>query len=153
MPPQSHPAPGLQRTSKGQCYSCEQEGLVKKERLQLTWLNYLQHQDPTTRGKATGKVSVLGSEGNLVPPNQWCSKHLRTDCAWGPTLTITPEEPPGDPWRGRKQQFHVKMMTLWKSRPIPTLEESANGFSVPVSDPIPLPPLNLAGRDFHTLHR
>lgn len=35
---------------------------------------------------------------------------------------------------------------------IPTLEKSANNISVPVLDPIPLPPLDQARRDFHILH-
>lgn len=44
------------------------------------------------------------------------------------------------------------MMMLQGFHSIPTLEKSANNLSVPVLDPIPLPPLDQAGRDFHTLH-
>lgn len=50
------------------------------------------------------------------------------------------------------QQLHIKMI-LQGSQPFPTLEESANSLSVPVLGPIPLSPLDQAGRDFHTLYR
>ena len=45
------------------------------------------------------------------------------------------------------------MMMLWGSQPDPTLEESQNSLSVPVSGPIPLSLLDQEGRDFHTLYR
>lgn len=46
-----------------------------------------------------------------------------------------------------------KRMMLWEFQPSPTLEESANGLRVPVSNPIPLSSLDQAGGDFHSLYR
>lgn len=41
----------------------------------------------------------------------------------------------------------------WGFQPTATLEESTNSLSVPVSDSIPLSPLNQAGIDFNARHR
>lgn len=51
-------------------------------------------------------------------------------------------------------QFHIKRMMLWEFQPIPTLEESANSLSVPVSNPFPhLPQSRQAETSIHYIGR